>query len=52
MLKTLRFPVSCFKSPPKARRQFDPRRVVAVRLQLNRVDRRALAFDDLQIVVL
>ncbi len=52
MLKTLRFPVSCFKSPPKARRQFDPSRVVAVRLQLNHADRRALAFDDLQIVVL
>jgi hypothetical protein len=52
MLKTLRFPVSCFKSPPRARRQFDPRRVVAVRLQLSRQDKRALAFDDLQIVVL
>lgn len=52
MLKTLRFPVSCFKSPPKGRKQFDPGRVVAVRLQLNRQDKRALAFDDLQIVVL
>jgi hypothetical protein len=52
MLKTLRFPVSCFKSPPRSRKKFDPRRVVAVRLRPNRADKRALAFDDLQIVVL
>ena len=50
MPKTLRFPIACFKTPPKARKPFDPRRVVAVRLRLNRADRRALAFDDIQIV--
>jgi hypothetical protein len=50
MVKTLRFPGSCFVSPPKSRRPFDPRRVVAVRLRLDRMDKRALAFDDLQIV--
>jgi hypothetical protein len=52
MLKTLRFPVSCFKSPPRSRKPFDPKRVVAVRLRMNRMDKRALAFDDLQIVVI
>ena len=52
MLKTLSFPVSCFKSPPRSHKPFDPRRVVAVRLRLNRMDKRALAFDDLQIVVI
>ena len=52
MLKTLRFPIGCFKSPPRSRKLFDANRVVAVRLRLNRVDKRALAFDDLQIVVL
>ena len=52
MLKTLRFPVSCFKSPPRSRKPFDPRRVVAVRLRMDRMDKRALAFDDLQIVVI
>jgi hypothetical protein len=50
MPKTLRFPIHCFKTPPRARRPFDARRVVAVRLRLNRADKRALAFDDLQIV--
>ena len=50
MLKTLRFPVSCFKSSPRVRNPFDPKRVVAVRLRLNRMDKRALAFDDMQIV--
>ena len=50
MLRTLRFPVHCFKMPPKSRRKFDPRRIVAVRLRLDRADKRALAFDDLQIV--
>lgn len=50
MLRTLRFPIDCFKTPPRSRRRFDNRRVVAVRLRLNRADKRALAFDDLQIV--
>ena len=50
MLKTLRFPASCFVSPPKSKKPFDPKRVVAVRLRLDRMDKRALAFDDLQFV--
>jgi hypothetical protein len=51
MLRTLRFPIHCFKSPPRSRQPFDARRVVAVRLRLDRMDKRALAFDDLQIVL-
>jgi hypothetical protein len=51
MLTTLRFPIVCFKSPPKSRTTFDPKRVRAVLLRLNRQDKRALGFDDLQIVV-
>lgn len=49
MLRTLRFPTACFESPTGPR-PLDPERVVAVWLQLNRMDRRALAFDDLQLV--
>ena len=43
MPSTLRFPVSCFALPPKAR-------VRAIVLKLDRKDKRALAFDDLEIV--
>lgn len=46
MLKTLRFPAECFE---KALDEFDIRRVVAVRLRLNRGDQRALSYDVLQI---
>lgn len=46
MLKTLRFASECFE---KARDEFDIRRVVAVRLRLNRGDQRALSYDVLQI---
>lgn len=46
--KTLRFPVSCFAARGG---EFDSGRVVAIRLHLNRPDQRALAFDDLQIVM-
>jgi hypothetical protein len=51
MLRTLRFPPRCFKSPPKPSEPFDHSHVVAVRLRLDRGDGRPLAFDDLQIVV-
>jgi hypothetical protein len=51
MLRTLRFPIECFKSPRRPRRPFNNRRVRAVLLRLSRGDRRAIAFDDLQIVV-
>jgi hypothetical protein len=51
MLKTLRFPIECFKSRPSGRKRFNKRRVRAVLLRMNRLDKRALAFDDLQIVV-
>ncbi len=50
MPNTFRFPSRCFKSPPRTKRRFDPTRVVAVLLRLNRPDGRAIAFDDLQIV--
>ncbi len=50
MLKTLRFPIECFRTGRLPRRRFDPRQVQAVLLRLSRGDRRALAFDDLQIV--
>jgi hypothetical protein len=46
MLKTLRFPSDCFE---KALDEFDIRRVVAVRLRLNRGDQRVLSFDVLQV---
>lgn len=47
MLKTLRFPVACFRD---ADGRFDPSRVRAVLFRLNRMDQRALALDVLQIV--
>ena len=50
MPNTFRFPARCFKSPPRTKRRFDPTRVVAVLLRMNRSGRRAIAFDDLQIV--
>jgi hypothetical protein len=50
MLTTLRFPIDCFKSPPRARKRFNKARVRAVLLRMNRQDNRAFAFDDLQIV--
>ena len=50
MLTTLRFPIDCFKSSPRSKITFNARRVRAVLLRLNRQDKRALAFDDLQIV--
>jgi hypothetical protein len=46
MLKTQRFPVSCFDGPAT----FDIRTVRAVVLQLDRGDKRAIAVDQLQIV--
>ena len=49
MPNTLRFPIACFK-PPKGDKKFDPAHVVAVWLRLDRRDKRALAFDDLQLV--
>jgi len=49
MLKTLRFPAHCFK-PVRPRTRFNLRRVRAALLKLDRGDRRALAFDDLQVV--
>ncbi len=48
MGNTLRFPIKCFK-PPKEQK-FDAAHVVAVWLRLDRRDKRALAFDDLQLV--
>jgi hypothetical protein len=50
ILKTLRFPITCFRSPPGSRKKFNPRKVRAIRLRLDRNDDRALAFDDLQLV--
>ena len=47
MPKTCRFQGSCF-APPRSRFRLD--KVRAVLLRLNRGDRRAIAFDDLQIV--
>ena len=48
MLKTLRFPVSCFKA---ANRRFKETDVVAVVIKCNRTSPQpALAFDDIQIV--
>jgi hypothetical protein len=44
MPSTLRFPASCFGLPPKAR-------IRAILLRLDRKDKRALAFDDLEIVM-
>ena len=46
MLKTQRFPVSCFDGPAT----FDMTKVRAVVLQLDRGDNRAIALDQLQIV--
>src|SRR5262249_51249694 len=48
MLKTLRFPVSCIVA--RAERGFDATKVQAIVLWMDRNDRRALAFDQLQIV--
>jgi hypothetical protein len=48
MPTTLRFPAGCFSPPVSV--PFDPRRVIAIQLRLDRGDRRALAFDDLQLV--
>lgn len=45
MLKTFRFPVSCFTTGA-----FDQSKVVAIHVQLNRNDKRAIAFDQFQIV--
>ncbi|WP_018619738.1 alpha/beta hydrolase family protein [Spirosoma luteum] len=48
MLKTLRFPVSCFKA---ASRRFKETDVVALVIKCNRPSRQpALAFDDIQLV--
>jgi hypothetical protein len=47
MPRTFRFPASCFNTQDG---RFDIKRIVAVLLSLNRGDKRALAFDDLQIV--
>jgi dienelactone hydrolase len=47
MLKTLRFPGSCFVS---ANPQFEISAIRAILIRCNRSDERALAFDDLQIV--
>jgi hypothetical protein len=49
MLRTLRFPAGCFRSPAPAK-PFDVGQVVAILLRLDRRDGRALAFDDLQVV--
>lgn len=48
MLKTLRFPVSCIAT--RAERGFDPKKIRAVVLWMDRNDGRELAFDQLQIV--
>ena len=50
MLKTLRFPIACFRSTRVPRKQFNAAKVRAVLLRLSRADKRALAFDDLQLV--
>lgn len=47
MLKTLRFKGGCFVS---ANSKFRAGKIVAILIQCNRKDERALAFDDLQIV--
>lgn len=48
MLKTLRFPVSCIAA--RAERGFDPKKIRAIVLWMDRNDGRELAFDQLQIV--
>jgi len=48
MLKTLRFPVACIVA--RAEPSFDPTKVRAIVLWMDRNDGRALAFDQLQIV--
>jgi hypothetical protein len=48
MLKTLRFPVSCIAA--RAERGFDPTKVRAIVLWMDRNDGREIAFDQLQIV--
>jgi hypothetical protein len=47
MLKTLRFPGRCFAATNP---EFDTNSVKAILIRCNRGDRRALAFDDLQIL--
>jgi hypothetical protein len=47
MLKTLRFKSSCFTAKDK---KLDLSAITAILIRCNRADRRALAFDDLQIV--
>jgi hypothetical protein len=47
MLTTFRFPGTCFSN---ALSGFDITKVTAVHIQLDRNDKRALAFDQLQIV--
>jgi hypothetical protein len=46
MLSTLRFPGRCFMA---ANKQLNVTAVIAVRLRLDRHDKRAIAFDDLEI---
>jgi dienelactone hydrolase len=46
LLKTLRFPAACFARG----RKFDPAKVRAILILLNRTEKRPLAFDQLQIV--
>jgi hypothetical protein len=48
MLKMLRFPVACIAA--RAERGFDPTKIQAIVLHMNRNDGRDLAFDQLQIV--
>lgn len=48
MLKTLRFPVSCIVA--RAERGFNPKKIRAIVLWMDRNDKRELAFDQLQIV--
>jgi outer membrane protein OmpA-like peptidoglycan-associated protein len=47
MLKTFRFPANCFTNNVPG---FDLTKVIAIHIQMNRNDQRALAFDQLQIV--
>jgi hypothetical protein len=47
MLNTLRFKGACFRTTT---RRFDIRSIQAILIRCNRRDKRALAFDDLQIV--
>jgi len=47
MLKTLRFPGSCFKA---ASPEFSIGKTKAILIRCNRGDGRSLAFDDLQII--